>query len=144
MPGSAAERLGLRPGDVIASRRRAPITRTLEETIERVEAGAEIVVLRQQEGGIWLDLTLGQPDTAPAAPAQGEASAQTPVPTAEEQEAAWQERMNERLFVFENGGWQVVEGWRRRLGPKDGEIWVDYEEMREIERTGQGPGTVQD
>ena len=47
--------------------------------------------------------------------------------------------MNERLFVFENGGWSVVESWRRRMGPKEGEVWVTYEEMLEMKRTGRVP-----
>ena len=47
--------------------------------------------------------------------------------------------MNERLFVFENGGWVVVDGWRRRMGPKQGEVWVTYDEMQEMKRTGREP-----
>jgi hypothetical protein len=47
--------------------------------------------------------------------------------------------MNERLFVFENGGWVVVDGWRRRMGPKQGEAWVTYDEMQEMKRTGRVP-----
>jgi predicted aspartyl protease len=76
----------------------------------------------------------------PKAEEAGEAPALPPAPTAEEQREAWQERMNERLFVFENGGWVVVEGWRRRMGPKEGEVWVTYDEMREMKRTGRVPG----
>jgi predicted aspartyl protease len=72
-----------------------------------------------------------------SAPAAAKAPAPPPVPTAEEQAAAWQERMDDRLFVFDNGGWRVVDGWRRRMGPKEGEIWVTYEQTSEMKRTGQ-------
>jgi hypothetical protein len=67
------------------------------------------------------------------------APAPPPVPTAEEPRAAGQERMSERLFVFENGGWVVIDGWRRRMGPKEGEVWVTYDEMREMKHTGRVP-----
>lgn len=46
----------------------------------------------------------------------------------------WKERQASRLFVEERGGWQVVEGHRRRRGPKPGEVWVTYEEMMRIRR----------
>jgi predicted aspartyl protease len=164
MPDSPAEQLGLEPGDVIVSWGGELFTPDLEETIQRIEAGAQIVVARQQKGGTWLDVTLGQPDatstpreappgaTAPTAEASNppeaaeetgavatEAPAPPPARTAEEERAAWQERMEERLFVFENGGWAVVADWRRRLGPKEGEVWVTYDEMREMKRAGQVP-----
>lgn len=163
MPDSPAERLGLMPGDVIVSWGGEPSTPGLDETIQRIEAGAEIQVARQQQGGIWLDVILGRPDsesppaTAPSAttaeaeastppeapgasaPTAAEAPTPLPPPTDEEQAAAWQDRMDDRLFVFEKGGWVVVDGWRRRMGPNEDEIWVTYEEMSEMKRTGQVP-----
>jgi hypothetical protein len=114
-------------------------------------------------------VTLGRPDVAPVPPgaspaataAEAEANAPSeaggaiapaaanqpvplPPPTAEEPRASWQERMNERLFVFEKGGWVVIEGWRRRMGPKEGEVWVTYEEMGEMKRTGRVPEGAHD
>jgi predicted aspartyl protease len=154
MPDSQAGRLGLQPGDVIVRRGEELTTSDLEETIQRIDAGAEIVVARQQKGGTWLDVTLGRPDVAPSGTAAesersveseaAEASApkapaSPPAPTAEEQQAAWQDKMNERLFIFENGGWVVVDGWRRRMGPKQGEVWVTYDEMEEMKRAGRVP-----
>ena len=62
------------------------------------------------------------------------------MPSTEEQRATWQDRMNERLFVFENGGWVVVDGWRRRMGPKEGEVWVTYDEMQRDEAHRPGAG----
>jgi predicted metalloprotease with PDZ domain len=47
MPDSAAERLGLKPDDVIVSRGGEQFPPGLEETIQRIEAGAEILVARQ-------------------------------------------------------------------------------------------------
>jgi predicted aspartyl protease len=169
MPDSPAARLGLKPNDVIVNRRGEQSTPGLEETIQRIGAGAEITVARRQEGDTWLNVTLGRPDVAPApsagpprdtaakdeestpretagasAPAAAEAPASPPPPTAEEQREAWQERMDERLFIFEKGGWVVVDGWRRRMGPKQGEVWVTYDEMREMKRTGQVPEGADD
>jgi hypothetical protein len=37
-----------------------------------------------------------------------------------------------RLYVEQKGGWQVVEGYRLRSGPKPDEQWVSYEEMQRI------------
>ena len=75
IPGSPAERLGLQPGDVIVRRGEELTTSDLEETIQRIEAGAEIAVARHQQAGKWLILTLGRPDLAPAGTAaEGEES----------------------------------------------------------------------
>ncbi len=65
MPDSPAERLGLRPDDVIVGWEGEPSTPGLEKTIQRIEAGAEIIVARRQKSGTWLDVTLGRPDVAP-------------------------------------------------------------------------------
>ena len=47
----------------------------------------------------------------------------------------WKKRQAERLFAREKeGGWIVIEGYRRRLGPKEGEVWVTFEEMRRMKR----------
>lgn len=51
----------------------------------------------------------------------------------EEQRATWEQRRDERLYVFEKGGWMAVDGYRKRMGPKEDEVWVTYEEMRAIQ-----------
>ncbi len=51
-----------------------------------------------------------------------------------EQTERWKERQASRLFVEELGGWGVIEGHRRRRGPKPGEVWVSYDEMMRIRR----------
>jgi len=169
MPGSSAERLGLMRDDIIVGWEGEPSTPSVERTIQRIDAGGEIVVARRQESGTWLDVTLGRPEVAsePSAPGPLAAAAEDeesipseavsssgpvaeevpaprPVRTAEEERAAWQERMSQRLYVFENGGWAVVDGWRRRIGPREGEVWVSYEEMLEMKRTGRVPEGASD
>jgi len=47
---------------------------------------------------------------------------------------------DKRLFVEVNGGWVIVEGYRLRQGPREGETFVTYEEMLRIkaERAAEG------
>jgi predicted aspartyl protease len=64
LPGSPAERFGLRPGDwVVEPLGDEPLR--LEEVVEAVVAGRELTAAREQDG-IWVDLVM------PASPAIGE------------------------------------------------------------------------
>jgi len=47
---------------------------------------------------------------------------------------------DKRLFVEVKGGWVLVDGYRLRQGPREGETFVTYEEMVRIkaERAGEG------
>lgn len=62
--GGAADRFGLRNGDAIVSPfgERPPVA---EEVVERIEAGKELTVAREQDG-VWIDFIL--PETTPETP----------------------------------------------------------------------------
>ncbi len=121
LPDTPAARIGLQEGDLITSAAFDALP-TIEQTIGRIEAGDEILVARRQDEDAWVDISLGTP-SAPSRPVAADE------PTDEEREAARVKQRGERMYVFENGGWMAVDGYRLRLGPKEGETWVTYEEM---------------
>ena len=57
-----------------------------------------------------------------------------------ELEEKFEREKGKRLFVEINGGWVLVEGYRLRQGPREGETFVSYEEMVRIkaERAAEG------
>ncbi len=63
LPGSPADRIGLRTGDVIVSSESAAAP-TLDEVLRRILEGRELPVARRQ-GDLWVDAVL--PEEAPGA-----------------------------------------------------------------------------
>jgi hypothetical protein len=63
LPGSPAEKIGVRVGDYIVSSERAEAP-PLEEVLRRILDGKELQVARRQ-GELWVDTVLPEPQTSP-------------------------------------------------------------------------------
>ena len=132
-PTPPAARYGLRPGDSLGAAL-AP-NQTIQTILRRLVDGKKITVTRL-ENDIIDEVTLPV-DHADSPAAAEERAAQEAATAARDQSQLdkWKKRQGERLFAREKeGGWIVIEGYRRRLGPKEGEVWVTFEEMQRIKR----------
>jgi predicted aspartyl protease len=123
LPDTPASRLELRPGDVLTQ----PLGEqrpSLEQTMNRIVRGEEILVSRRGENDVWVDVALS---------AGGE---DEPMETSVDHQQEPEPKLEkpERLYVEVEGGWVVVEGYRKRRGPQAGEVWVTLDEMRQIQR----------
>ncbi len=133
LPDSPAARYGLRPGDFLGAAL-AP-NQTIQTILRRLVDGKKITVTRL-ENDIIDEVTLPV-DHADSPAAAEERAAQEAVTASRDQSQLdeWKKRQAERLFAREKeGGWIVIEGYRRRAGPKEGEVWVTFEEMQRIKR----------
>jgi predicted aspartyl protease len=133
-PGSPASEIGIRPGDVLGATL-GPLN--LTGVLKKVAAKEPITVTRLLENDMWDDVTL---------PEGGDEAGEPPALTPEQRQAqaaeleaneqaeleSWKRARDERLYMEMDGSWQVIDGPRRRLGPKPGETWVTYDEMRRI------------
>ncbi len=109
--------------------------------------------MRQVEDEVWADVTLPGGEALPSVAAErDETPAQVPAraPVDDEQERerkrqeavqrdreraeAWEREKAERLYVEENGGWMLVDKYRKLRGKRDGEVWWTFDEMRRIQR----------
>jgi predicted aspartyl protease len=134
-PDTPGSRLGLHPGDAITQ----PLgeqRESLEQTIRRIVRGEEILVARRGDDDIWMDVTLPEGGGAvPVADGQElERQRQETLRREHERADEWKRKKAERLYVEVDGGWILVEGYRKRRGPQEGEIWVSFEEMQQIKR----------
>ena len=50
----------------------------------------------------------------------------------EQRIAEWERNRTERTYMKTDVGWIVIDGYRKRLGPKEGELWATFEEMQRI------------
>ena len=56
-----------------------------------------------------------------------------PKPLTHDADSGWKRQKNSRLYAeTAGGGFEVVEGWRLRLGPEEGERWYTFDEMAAI------------
>ncbi len=58
----------------------------------------------------------------------------------QEEHERWEREKDSRLFVEVKGGWVRVEGWRLRQGPREGERFLTYSEMMELEAERKAKG----
>ena len=135
LPDTPGSRLGLLPGDVLTQ----PLgqkRRSLEQTMKRIVRGEEILVARRGDDDVWMDVTLPEGGGAvPVADGQElERQRQETLRREHERADEWKRKKAERLYVEVDGGWILVEGYRKRRGPQEGEVWVSFEEMQQIKR----------
>ncbi|MCH2186055.1 hypothetical protein MK280_09305, partial [Myxococcota bacterium] len=56
-----------------------------------------------------------------------------PQPEAADTALTWEQKKAIRLYAeTAGGGFEVVEGWRLRMGPQEGERWYTFDEMQAI------------
>jgi hypothetical protein len=48
----------------------------------------------------------------------------------QERRERWEREKDSRRFAETRGGWELVDEYRRRRGPAEGEVWLTYEEMQ--------------
>jgi hypothetical protein len=137
VPGSPASQIGMRPGDVLGAT--IDSFGNLPGVLRKVAAKEPITVTRLLANDMWDDVTLPESAAEPAEPValtpeQQQALAADLEAKEEAQVEAWKQSRDEQLYMEMNGSWQVIDGYRRRLGPKPGETWVTYEEMQRIKQ----------
>jgi hypothetical protein len=98
--------------------------------------GEEILVARRGDDDIWMDVTLPEGEGAVPVSDEQELERQRQETLRRERERTdeWQREKAKRLYVEVDGGWILVEGYRKRRGPQEGEVWVSFEEMQQIKR----------
>jgi hypothetical protein len=130
-----ASRLGLQRGDALMQPG-GPELADLDELIEKVVAGGPIRVMRQTSDGQWMETTLPEESDQQRRKRLAEESSERDRAGAE----LWEREKKEALYYLRDGGWMKVDSRRRRKGPSDGEVWVNFEEMQRIKRGAEGGG----
>jgi predicted aspartyl protease len=126
-PDSPSAEIGLLPGDLIDSTFNGQ--RDLRAVLERVAQKERIHIVRELEDGTIADLAvpeLDEDELATAARLAREAAVEFEKKRIER----WKLQRDEQLYTRTASGWVVVDGYRRRQGPKQGEEWLNFEEMR--------------
>jgi hypothetical protein len=49
----------------------------------------------------------------------------------------WERERDQRRYVETDGGWMLVDRYRRKRGPAEGEVWVSYDEMKRLQAQGE-------
>jgi hypothetical protein len=139
---------GLDVASKSAIRREGRNTLKVAGDAERASARKNLVVeianakRRIQEGRPHLEAPLPNSSTAPQqlTDADREALAADAERRDREIEEKFEREKDERLYVEVKGGWILVDGYRLRQGPREGETFVTYEEMVRIkaERAAEG------
>ncbi len=132
---SPAGELGLERGDVI-NPERFEGSWTLARIDEHISAKLPLMVLRPGSRAKDMDKEVKLPNASAYDQRAAKKKAEVAVMQAEQQQAHLEQLAKERdesLFGrTSSGGWQLIEGVRKRRGPKEGEVWVNYEEMKRI------------
>ncbi len=126
-PGSPSAEIGLLPGDLIDSTFDGQ--RDLRAVLERVARRERIYIVRELEDGTLADMAVPVPDEDELATA-ARLAREAAIEFEKKRIAEWKLERDERLYTRTTSGWIVVDGYRRRQGPKEDEEWLTFEEMR--------------
>ncbi len=126
-PGSPSAQIGLLPGDLIDATFNGQ--RDLRAVLERVARKERIYVVRELEDGTLADMAVPEHEEDELATATRLAR-DAAIELEKQRVENWKLQRDEKLYTRTTSGWVVVDGYRRRQGPKEGEEWLTFDEMQ--------------
>ena len=93
--------------------------------------GLYTVAWEQVFAGSEAESAEGAPDPDPPRSAEEKQQRRDETAASDQaQQGRWKQDTKTAVYMQGRGGWVRVDGYRRRQGPREGELWVSFEEMQ--------------